>query len=512
MGELQVAEISNERHWEINMISGVNYSGTPSEIPDDKAIILRNYMPVIGNKLRKILPFTDVTLSIVLPANIVRIFQGYLGTAPTATLILFLSDGSAYKHVIGTGITSNVWVASTFTDARAAQWKQESVLVIDPVNGYFEYDGTTIQTIDAGFPGSFITVFNNRAIIAKVNTNTVSISAPNDFTDFATANGGLIVIINEEQLKGNITGLISTTDIVYIFGETSTIAMSNIYIDNTVTNTVAEVRPLLAHIGCKYSDSLIAYENIVYTWDVNGVWEIAGFEVNRISEDIDGILEDVQFNSFSPVSFIGNMFNINFYATIVEASGAGLSAPERRMFCYYNKGWFEINYNNDLWLFGANSFEVSGVIYNFASIGATLKNLFDPTDTSTSILTKLETKRFPFGDELIDNQMNRIRVELNNISADVNFMGLVIGKTDVAFNLSMPVSQDLVWKNNTGGTLVWKNDTAGTLNWVVGRDRVGASRSIGGRGKTMSIQLEENSAVNYELSKILLGFWNRSAW
>lgn len=516
MPEQAVIENTDRRHHEFLGFKGLNKSGTPTKIDERECVELLNYFPIIGQTLRKIPSYTDITITGI-TSNIVRMLPAYVGGALgtiEAILLLFHADGSVSEYVISTGVRTTIFAAATFsTPPRAVPWKQEKVLMIDPVNGYHSWDGTTALVEDATVKGRYITTHKGRVIIAKDDTNTILISAPDSVSFSAT--GNLVKIITDPNLKGNLTGLASTNAAIYIAGETTILALTDIFFDGL--DTIAEINNLISSVGCKHPDTFIAFENIVFAWDITGVWRISASGIRRISGPIDGILKDIDFNSFSPISFVGNMYNLNFYGTLLQNVPPFEEGQSRKMIGYQSffdeKGvesdsWFVLD--QDLQFdFPTNVFEVSGTLYNFHASVQTVKNSFNEAST-LKIKTIIQTKNSDFGNRQIDKLGNLISVVLDNPTGAVVFSGQIIGDVAYAFVLTFPFGQEVTWLNNSGGTIQWQNSSAQDIDTIVGQNTVEKKSYIEGRGKSLAIRLEEESAFNYELALIDIEFFNRS--
>ena len=152
---------------------GVNTKANRTAIGDDEFYWLENAMPVGYGNLR-ITPTYDAVGSITFSHNVVNFFSANIGLKDY--LIAFEDDGSCEYVDLDTNTKSTLAAAGTFSTSgmNISQWKNDRVLIIDPVKGYFTWDGTDL--IAVGSVGSI-------GIVAKGSGYTsapaVVISAPN---------------------------------------------------------------------------------------------------------------------------------------------------------------------------------------------------------------------------------------------------------------------------------------------------------------------------------------------
>ena len=115
----------------------------------------------------------------------------------TSYLFFFQTDGSCEALNLTNNTLSTVAAAATFSGSgvQIAQWKNERILIIDPVKGYFNWNGTNLVSMGSV---NGITITNGGTSYS--GTLTVTISAPNQTggvqaTAKATASSGVITNI-----------------------------------------------------------------------------------------------------------------------------------------------------------------------------------------------------------------------------------------------------------------------------------------------------------------------------
>src|SRR5262249_38830708 len=151
--------------WQFKKFSGVNRTDSRTAIGDDELFWLENAI-AIGNGAIQIIPREGDSVATVTGA---RTIWG-ANINGVAVMLVVASDGSI-KQVTPGGVVTAVAPAGTVTvNAHMTTFQGARYLIIDPVKGYFTWDGTTFTTIDASKLGSAIAVFEGRVWIGRNRT------------------------------------------------------------------------------------------------------------------------------------------------------------------------------------------------------------------------------------------------------------------------------------------------------------------------------------------------------
>ena len=152
---------------------GVNTKANRTAIGDDEFYWLENAMP-IGYGNLKITPAADTVGSFTFASDVVNFFSGNIGLKDY--LIAFEADGSCEYVDLSTNTKGTLAPAGTFSNdsINISQWKNERILIIDPVKGYFTWD--SVDLISVGSVGS-IGIVNKGS--GYTSAPAVIISAPN---------------------------------------------------------------------------------------------------------------------------------------------------------------------------------------------------------------------------------------------------------------------------------------------------------------------------------------------
>ena len=129
----------------VKQFRGVNTKANRTAIGDDEFYWLENAMPIGYGNLKITPSYTDI--GVTFSHTVLYFFSGNIGLVDY--LIAFESDGSAEYVRLDTNTKGTIAPAGTFStdNINITQWKNERILIIDPIKGYFTWDGTALVSI-----------------------------------------------------------------------------------------------------------------------------------------------------------------------------------------------------------------------------------------------------------------------------------------------------------------------------------------------------------------------------
>lgn len=175
---------------------GMNTKANRTAIDQNEFSYLENAMPIGYGNLRIIPNYGSVLAT----TGSVPEYTASGNIGNVNYLFVFQTDGRCQAMNLSTNALTTVGAAGTFSTSgcQIAQWKNERILIIDPVKGYFNWDGTNLVKM-----GSVLSVAITNGGTAYAGTLTVSISAPNQ-------TGGVQATATATQTAGVITSVTIT--------------------------------------------------------------------------------------------------------------------------------------------------------------------------------------------------------------------------------------------------------------------------------------------------------------
>ena len=159
---------AEKENWSFQNFSGVNTQAVRQSIKDDEFAWLENAMPIGFGNL-KVVPYQSGVLA-TLPATCYSMQAANI--ANVDYMFMFCTNGSAYQVNLSNFALTLFAAAGTFNGSgtNIAQWKNERILIIDPVHGYFSWDGGTLTVIN-GTVQSVAVTYSGSGYTARPTVN-----------------------------------------------------------------------------------------------------------------------------------------------------------------------------------------------------------------------------------------------------------------------------------------------------------------------------------------------------
>jgi len=150
---------------------GVNTKANRTSIKETEFAWLENAMP-IGHGNLKSVPAPTTVAGVTFGSTVYYAQYGNIGT--TNYYLAFQTDGRCEAINVGTSAKVTVGAAGTFSASgvQASQWNNTLIIIIDPTNGYFQWNGTNLVKV-----GSL--TFTLSGTGTGYTTATAAVGAPN---------------------------------------------------------------------------------------------------------------------------------------------------------------------------------------------------------------------------------------------------------------------------------------------------------------------------------------------
>jgi hypothetical protein len=150
---------------------GVNTKANRTSIKETEFAWLENAMP-IGHGNLKSVPAPTTVVGVTFGSTVYYAQYGNIGT--TNYYLAFQTDGRCEAINVGTSAKVTVGAAGTFSASgvQASQWNNTLIIIIDPTNGYFQWNGTNLVKV-----GSL--TFTLSGTGTGYTTATAAVGAPN---------------------------------------------------------------------------------------------------------------------------------------------------------------------------------------------------------------------------------------------------------------------------------------------------------------------------------------------
>ena len=302
-----------------------------------------------------------------------------------------------------------------------------------------------------------LATFSNRVWVAQGRTVYASAStSPTDFTSVSA----VAFNIQDSTLHGNIKGLLSANNFLYVFGDDSI----NVFSDLQVTSTGATVftnTNVSASIGTSRIYAIFPYFRSVLFMNDYGIYALVGSTTTKISDPLDGIFPYIDFSK--PVTAGQTLLNnilcavFNFYVN--SSFPLGPSGSRYIQAIFFEKKWFISSQGNIQYV---TSVPFAGKVKLYGTdTNKVLKQLYN--DTTTSVSSYIQTALNEMGDPIRTKQALKFAVEATltqggSLSVTVD--------SESGSSPAYTLSNTVTWVNTSGATIGWTNNASATIIWT----------------------------------------------
>jgi len=399
----------------VKQFRGVNTKANRTAIGDDEFSWLENAMPIGYGNLKVTPNKTDI--GITFSHTVVYFFSANVGLIDY--LIAFEDDGSAEYVALDTNTKGTIAPAGTFSteNINISQWKNERVLICDPVKGYYTWDAKDLIFI--GSVGQIGIVSGGTGF---TSAPAVVISAPNQTNGVqATATCTILAnAVSSLSLTEAGTGYTSPPTVTFVGGGGSganAIASIATFAQGTVsclvtsggqgyTNAANIVVTIAGGGGANAAGKAITVGNVVsqiimtnggsgYTNSSNITVTITGGGgSNATAKAIINAEKNTGIQSFSGRVWISNGRTVTYsaagsYSDVVTISSGQVTLTDATLHGNITQ---LLSANNFLYIFGDDSINVFSDV-RVTNAGTTL---FTNTNVSASVGSKLAYAIFPY--------------------------------------------------------------------------------------------------------------------
>ena len=387
-------------------------------------------------------------------SNFAVTFTGGHGSGATATAI---TSGGAVVAINLTNPGTGYQAGDTVTVnlSAGAGTGATATVVIWPI-----ISGTTIAV---GFGRVW---YGNGRLLGFTGTGT---STGVTWDDINPADAAGSTTISDSDLAHQITAVRFLNNFLYIFGDESVKQIGAIAVATSVT--LFTILTLASDIGTTFILTIQSYNRLVLFANKNGVYGIFGATVQKISDDLDGIFQSIDFTQ-PPQAAVHDTHVVNAgggtggslhdYALLVKYIDP-VRGPLNLLLMFRGNKWFIVNQASPIAIVGlplasTTQWEI------FASAGSDVTQLMQNSNAPVQIL--LITSLTPHNNILQAKRILRSAIAITTASAQSVTMTTDTenGSNSYVFSAATAIA----WLNNSGIVVQWQNNALANVNFVTG--------------------------------------------
>jgi hypothetical protein len=407
----------------------------------------------------------------------------------SADSITILLSGVVGTYTVGENVNS------TFFGGVVLSWDgATNQLIARLTSGSVPAVGVTITGATSGATGVVVTatasapptagtaimVYAGRVWVSSGRT--VQFSGPADYTaaSWYISVGSGSFVITDNTLKSDIRQLIAANGYGYIFGDTSIDVISNLYIPTgaippTPIFTRTNINP---QIGSPYPQSVFTVDRVVMFFNRFGVHALAGVEVQRVSKDIDTLIQQLDLSGGAlsvsgSTGLCNNLLTVQFLVHWLDPM-VSTSLARATMISNFDGRWFlydpvlpATHVPQTICSVVQGGVSYSALVTNGKNV-ANFQSLidFNYQGADTQMQRTFQTALWDMGGSVYTKQAMILGLEGNVINVNFSLSAEVDNENGTGDQITL-LPSFTTWINRSNQTVTWLNASLQTVTWPI---------------------------------------------
>jgi hypothetical protein len=422
------------------------------------------------------------------------------GNAGGATATATIAGGSVVSITLtnpGTGNAAGAAITVVFTGGGFSVVATATVVVWPQVLG---------NTIDV-FAGRVWWASTNASGQFRVlNFTGTGATTGVTYDDLNPSDAAGSTTITDQDLAHSITAIRNLNNYLYIFGDQSVKQIGSINVSSSTT--LFTILTLASDIGTPFLMSIRSYNRLVLFANKQGVYGIFGATVQKISDDLDGIFQAINFNQ-ELSSALNDITNIHCYVLLVSYVDPILG--QRSLLCLYQTDqWFLVSgvnlANEQLTAITSVPLASSTQVATFGIGLAILSQLLQ--NQSAALTIKFQTALSPNKNLIQAKAAVRGGVAVTSGTASTFTMSL---DTENGSNIyTLQAAAALSWVNNLGQIVQFQNNSLSNVTFIAGGYRFPRADTEG-YGKVLGITVQ-GTVTSFAINSMAIEYVETDMW
>ena len=376
----------------------------------------------------------------------INIQSGGTGYTTPSTIVVGITGGGGSGAAATAVVAGNVIIQIVMTNLGTG-YTSPPAIAITGGGGSGAIATATVTTS----PNVDVATFSGRVWVAQGRT--VYYSAAGSYSDFVTVSAGAVTL-TDETLHGNIQGLLSANNFLYIFGDDSINVFSDVRVQSNGT-TIFTNTNVSASVGTKRISSVFPYFRSVLLMNDYGVYALVGSTTTKLSDALDGIFPLIDFTF--PVTGGQVLLNGILCAAFSFYYQDPVQGTRPIQAVFFDKKWFLTSQGSIKYITGV---PVGGVPSIYGTDGTSLVKLYQ--SSTASISSNVQSALWTMGDIIRDKQALKFGIE-----ATLTNSGVFNVTVDSQVNSSpiYTLTNQVPWVNSSGTSIPWVNNVSSIIPW-----------------------------------------------
>jgi hypothetical protein len=404
------------------------------------------------------------------------------------------AGGAAATAVISGGSV----VAINMTSPGAGNAAGAAITVV-LTGGGFSVAATATARVFPQVTGTTIDVFAGRVWWA--NGRVLNFTGTAGFDDINPANAAGSTTITDRDLSHSIFAVRNLNNFLYIFGDQSIKQIGSITVQSSIT--LFTILTLASDIGTSFLMTIQSYNRLVIFANKQGVYGIFGATVQKISDDLDGIFQLVDFSQ-PPCAALNDLSNIHCYVLLLKYLDP-VAGSRSILAIFQQNQWFLVSQGALLAICSVPLGSTTQV-ETFGSSGSDVTQLLQ--NKAASVPIKLITSLSPNGNIVMAKKLQRSGIAITTTTAQS--LKMTVDTENGSNTYQFAVASIVNWINNLGQVVQFQNNSLQNVNFVSGGFRL-PHQSTEGYGKFIGNTVT-GTVMNLSINAIVNEYVDADLW
>ena len=375
----------------------------------------------------------------------VRVTAGGSGYVSAPAVAITGGSGSG---VTAHSVISGGAVVAVVIDNPGVGYKAGDTLTVGFSGGGGSSAAATAVVWPFTVKGTTLAVFAGRVWMGAGRT--LAYTGTLGFDDVNPANAAGSSVLNDADLVHAIYALRNFNNYLFIFGDNSVKQIGAITVSGSAT--LFSILALSSDQGTIFKNTVASYNRLVVFANSVGVFAIFGASVQKVSDDLDGIFQLIDFGQL-PMAALNDLRNLHCYLLLVRYRDP--VAGTRSIICaFMNNKWFVISQGNNLVAMTTVALTATAAFETFASSGPDVTQLLQ--DPTTAVPITIRSALTHHGNLIQRKKALRAGFACTVAAGITINMSIEseLGKITYPMATVAPVQ----WVNNVGDAVAWINN------------------------------------------------------
>ena len=299
------------------------------------------------------------------------------GTGYQSPVVIAITGGGAGASATGTVVNGSVTSASVTNTGSG--YTKATFTITDP-------DATvaqaTLTLMPFGVQGTTVETYQSRVWIGDGDKGLFSSSG--DPSNYSVADGAGVFRSTDSFLRQSYTKFLQSNGLLDIFGDSSINYISGVTTSGSPPNTTFTNQNIDPQIGTPWPTAAQVYSRAIVFANSFGVHALYGGAAQKVSGQLDGVLEQLPTTSYTPSAAVATIFGVHVYMILLPLQDPTTLTISNLLVMWDGKKWWAASQD-----FTPTYITTREINSNIVAYGTDGTNIYPMFSSPSASLTKI---------------------------------------------------------------------------------------------------------------------------